>query len=55
MRRDTRRIQGLGISVVVQVRNHVIFLAKTTKYHPNPCPDGLGRNPNVPVTQPFTG
>jgi|Deesub1362A_J573_1020465.scaffolds.fasta_scaffold01692_6 bifunctional DNase/RNase len=38
-----------------RIPSHVIFLAETTKYHPIPCTDGLGRNPKVPVTTSFAG
>ncbi len=31
--------------VVSQKRAYVIFLAKTTKYHPIPVANGRGRNP----------
>jgi|Deesub1362A_J573_1020465.scaffolds.fasta_scaffold03622_1 hypothetical protein len=55
MKRDTTRIHGLGIPVVVQVKNHIIFLAKTTKYHPFSCADGLGGDPKVPVSPPSAG
>ena len=32
---------------------HIIFLAKTMKYHPISCARALGRNPKAPVTPAF--
>jgi len=55
MKKDTRGIQGLGIPIVAQVRNHIIFLAKTMKYYPISRTAGPGRNPKMPVTPPFAG
>jgi len=55
MKRDTWVIYGLGVPVVAQAGNHVIFLAKTMKYNPIlPC-RGLNRDTGVPVTPAFAG
>jgi len=55
MGRDAARIHGLGMMIAAQVRNHIIFLAKTTKHHPIPGAGDGGRDPKAPLPPPFAG